>query len=125
MRDVFDHWMDEIINFEQYKLKYKSEYTSEVIIEQLTKQGIPTYSIKLKKAYPIAVSAIELSNTAGNTLQRITVTMTYDNFVKEDAATSLINKIGLQSSQIAQQFDVGVPAAYQQALTNLQLNNPL
>lgn len=100
MKEVFDDWMSKVMDFENYKLKYKTDYTSDVIIEQLTKQGVPTYTVKLENAYPIAVSAIDLSQEGSNTIQKISVTLTYDNHVKEDIFSSAVDKARAITEQI-------------------------
>lgn len=94
IRKIFDTWMNKVINFETYTAGYKEDYTTDVVIQQLNKNNIPIYGIKLLNAYPINIQAIELNNTAENTVQKVTVTMTYEDFVDEGFITSALSATG-------------------------------
>jgi len=76
-------WQEMIIDTsrEHYKTFYKSEYTTDVIIQQLSASNdvVPGYTIKLQNAYPIQVGAVELSSE-GEGLLEISITWEYDNF---------------------------------------------
>lgn len=79
MRKMFDRWMELIIDTEKYKTNYKNVYTTDVIVQQLSKTyEIPLYSVKLINAYPISITAIEFSNEEIQNATEINVTMTYD-----------------------------------------------
>jgi hypothetical protein len=64
-------------------MRYPETYTTDVRIAQLNKQNIPVYTVKLEKAYPTGINAITLDNTAESSIQKVTVNMTYENFVVE------------------------------------------
>jgi len=56
----------------------------------------------LENAFPITVSAVSLDNNSENTVQKMSVTLSYDNYVPEDivdtaisAATSIGATIGI------------------------------
>jgi hypothetical protein len=46
-------------------------------------KNIPVYGVKLQNAFPTTVSSIELDNSSENTVQELTVTLSYDNFIPE------------------------------------------
>ena len=86
MKRFFDAWMDKIINFENSRARYLNTFTTDVNIIQMSKNGTPIYNVKLEGAYPTTVNAIELSTSSENTVQKLTVTLTYQNFKEEDLA---------------------------------------
>jgi len=83
IKKYFDMWQEMIIDtsHEHYKTFYKSDYSSDVTIQQLSQGNdiIPGYSIKLENAYPIQVGAVELGNGSDG-LMEISITWEYDNF---------------------------------------------
>tara|TARA_B100000073_G_C23698763_1_gene559433 strand:- start:957 stop:1601 length:645 start_codon:yes stop_codon:yes gene_type:complete len=95
MKTVFDKWLGQIINQDRKTLMYKDDYVSEVEIQQLNDQNIPVYSCKLRKAFPINISQVDLGNTNENTVSRVTVTFAYDDWVEVSSTGSAIAaKIG-------------------------------
>jgi hypothetical protein len=83
MRKMFDNWSNLVFDTNKYEMRYPESYTTDVRISQLNKSNVPVYTVKLEKAYPTAINAISLDNTAENSIQRVTVNMTYENFVVE------------------------------------------
>ena len=95
IKDVFDKWIESVFDIKSKTLKYKDDYVSEVEIQQLNDQNIPVYSCKLRKAFPINISTIDLGNTNENTISRVTITFAYDDWVETSSAGSAIAaKIG-------------------------------
>ena len=93
MRKMFDNWMNLVFDAENYQLKYKDTYTTDVRIAQVNKNNIPVYTVQLHNAYPTGINAITLDNTAESTIQKVTVNMTYETFVVEglfDAAKGVM-----------------------------------
>jgi len=90
MRKMFDNWMNMVFDTNSYTMKYRDSYTTDVRIAQLNKQNIPTYTVKLEKAYPTAINAIVLDNTAESSIQKVTVNMTYENFIVEGLLDSVL-----------------------------------
>jgi hypothetical protein len=100
----FKSWMDFIVppsdDINELKLNYKNNYSTDIQIQQMASGDfIPSYSISLKNAYPIAIDAVELSNTSADYV-RCTVSMAYDNWEEQDlldaalgTATNLIGNI--------------------------------
>jgi hypothetical protein len=95
IRKVFDSWMGRVIDTDTHRLNYKETYVQDVIIQQLAKNGVPIYSVKLREAFPISVNAIELNNSAENTTQKVTVTMAYKDFEPLDLAESVVGSANI------------------------------
>jgi hypothetical protein len=81
-RKYFDQWQQMVIDQESLKVNYKSDYVTDVTLQQLSASNdiFPAYSIKLKNAFPIAVNAIELSNSQENALLLCSVTLSFDDW---------------------------------------------
>jgi hypothetical protein len=79
VRKYFDEWQDMIINPDSYKTEYKKNYCKDITIQQLTPSNdiVPSYSVKLESAYPVAISSVDLSNSADNTVAQMTVSFAY------------------------------------------------
>jgi len=94
IKKIFDAWTKLVIDNEKYRVKYMNEYTTDVIIQQLNKDNLPIYGIRLKNAYPVTTNAISLDNNAENTPQKVAVTLTYEDFEEEGAVTSALGSLG-------------------------------
>ena len=81
VKNMFDAWMQKVVNTDAYRVNYNSTYVSDVTIYQLDKNDRPIYGVTLQNAYPITANGIELNNAAENTVQRYTVTLTYADYV--------------------------------------------
>ena len=87
-KEVFDRWAAAVVGFGRYKLKCRESYAGQISVFQLM-PGDPTMGglernvsgIQLQRAFPTAVSAVTLDNAAENSVQRVTVTVAYENFV--------------------------------------------
>jgi hypothetical protein len=93
IKHFLDEWMNQIFDYNTQRLSYKKDYVRDVEIMQLSKNGVnaPIYTVKLMGAYPIAVNAIELTNTGENTIQRVTVTLAYDDFMTSDIVDTALD----------------------------------
>jgi len=80
IKNLFEKWMKHVINDEDGKIYYKSQYASDMTITILSLDGKMVHKVQLEKAFPIAFTAMELSNASESQVMRFTVTMTYDNF---------------------------------------------
>ena len=72
-------------------ISYRSEYATDVWIQQLDKNNTPIYGIKLLNAYPTSVSGVALSNESTDATQSISVSMTYERFEIEGSIRSTID----------------------------------
>jgi hypothetical protein len=96
-KKYFDSWQALVVNQDSLKLNYKSDYVTDITLQQLTSSNdiIPAYSVKLKNAFPIAVNAIELSNSVENSLLQCSVTISFDDWEEIgllDGFTDLVSK---------------------------------
>jgi hypothetical protein len=80
IKNLFEKWMKSVINDEDGKVYYKSQYASDMTITILSLDGKTVHKVQLENAFPIAFTAMELSNASESQIMRFTVTMTYDNF---------------------------------------------
>ena len=80
IKNLFEKWMKHVINDEDGKIYYKSQYASDMNITILSGDGKMVHKVSLEKAFPIAFTAMELSNASESQVMRFTVTMAYDNF---------------------------------------------
>ena len=71
-----------------YKVGYKKDITTDVVIQQLDEQNTPIYGVKLEGAFPTTISDIELSNESENTIQKLSVSFSYDKYVPEGPLSS-------------------------------------
>lgn len=87
MFDYLKTWMDQVIIQNKdgsYNVRYKQEYTTDVVIQQLgASDYIPAYSVVLKNAYPITLTTVQLSNSASNQISQISATFTFDVWEKQ------------------------------------------
>lgn len=56
----FDTWLEYINPTYSFNFKYKSDYSSTIVINQYDVTGSKTYSINLIEAYPISVNQLDL-----------------------------------------------------------------
>lgn len=87
MRQMFDNWMSGVFDANSYRVGYKKDYSCDIIIQQLNQKNIPVYGVKLEKAFPVNINAIEL-NQEGQQLLQMTATFAYDKFVPEGPLSS-------------------------------------
>lgn len=94
---IFDYmrlWQESIIRQEgdkYYEVSYKSDYTTDVIIQQMSDDYdyVPTYSIKLKNAFPTGLSSVQLGDNGENQYIQCTATFVYDSWEQQGAIEAL------------------------------------
>ncbi len=79
-KKIFDTWQSMVISNDTYHIRYQEEFVSDIVIQQLNKRNEPVYEVVLKGAYPISFFSIPLDNTSENSIQKCTVTVTYEDF---------------------------------------------
>jgi hypothetical protein len=94
IKNLFEKWMKHVINDEDGKIYYKSQYASDMTITMLSLDGKMVHKVNLEKAFPIAFTAMELSNASESQVMRFTVTMTYDNFKSNTTYFNLSSSLG-------------------------------
>ena len=88
MKTMFDNWLEQVFNTETYRAKFKKDFTSDVVIQQLNEKNIPVYGVRLENAFPTTVAGITLDNNSESAVQKINVTFSYDNYVPEGPLSS-------------------------------------
>ena len=88
IKNVFDKWINTIVDPDKYCIAYKDEISCDVVIQQLDEQDTPIYGVKLEGAFPVSMSAIALSNESENTIQKLNVSFSYDKAVPEGPISS-------------------------------------
>ena len=88
IKNMFETWMSGIFDTESYRVGFKSDYSVDVVIQQLNQKNIPVYGVRMEKCFPTNLSAVELDNTADNTMQEVTVTWAYDKYKPEGPISS-------------------------------------
>ena len=91
MKKLFDSWQSGVFDMQRYRAGYKKDFTTDIIIQQLNQQNIPVYGVKLENAFPVTVSSINMDNNSENTIQKMSVTLSYDNYVPEDIVDTAIS----------------------------------
>jgi len=96
IKKYFDAWQEIIIDSTgpHYKTRYKSEYVAQVEIQALygNDSGQVGYSNILENAYPIQVSAVELSEGSEG-LMEVSVTWEYDNWRSQHMKEGFQDKV--------------------------------
>ena len=80
---------------EQEDKDKKKDFTTDIVIQQLNQQNIPVYGVRLEGAFPITVNAVNLDSNAENTIQKMSVTLSYENFVTEDIVDTIKSTAGV------------------------------
>ena len=94
VKKFFDRWMSSILDPVTNIVAYDSEYKTDVFIQQLDKKNTPIYGVRLLDAFPTSVNSIALGNDqSGDSIQTVTVSMTYNRFEVEGAIKSLVNSV--------------------------------
>ena len=104
VQKLFDKWQNLIINNDTYRIRYQEEFVTDVVIQQLNKANLPVYGVVLKGAYPISFNSVPLDNTAENSIQKCTVTFTYEDFIVEGAVQSVVSSAKSVLSAITKLF---------------------
>lgn len=78
LKKMFDAWQNLAVDPVTYRVNYRENYKSTVIVQQLNEKNLPTYGVSLINAFPIAVNSVEFSNGGENDYVRINVTFEFD-----------------------------------------------
>ena len=88
MKSIFDKWINSIVDVDKYCVAYKKDITCDVIIQQLDEQDVPLYGVKLEGAFPTTMNELVLSNESADTIQRLSVSFSYDTYKPQGAISS-------------------------------------
>lgn len=90
-RNFLDTWCNSVVNKLDGTLNYKSDYASDIVIQQLDTKNFPIGGVKLYNAYPVSVQEVSLSNMQDNDPTKIVATFTYDYALNTDAIASSLD----------------------------------
>lgn len=79
VKKYFDEWTYKIIS-KNFRCSYHDEFTKEVRVWQMDTKDEKVYGMKLMGAFPITMNSVELSNATDNSTQKLTVTLTYEDY---------------------------------------------
>lgn len=78
VRNAFERWMNGINeHVNNVGLANPNDYEADLIVEQLDKSNTVTKKYDIRGAYPINISAIDLSNDSADTIEEFTVEFAY------------------------------------------------
>ncbi len=92
MKKYFENWFNRMFDRRTMTMRYKSDYTTDVIIQQLDQRDVPVYTCTLKNAFPTTISGYEVSNGAENSTQKMSITLSYDDWSEEGFVESVLSK---------------------------------
>ena len=93
MKTLFDAWLEQVFDTESYRAKFKKDFTTDVVIQQLNEKNVPVYGVRLENAFPTTVAGITLDNNSESAVQKMTVTFSYDNYVPEGPLSSTMSAL--------------------------------
>mgnify|MGYP000527508519 FL=1 len=88
IKTMMDDWLASIVDMDIYRVGYKKDFSVEVVIQQLDSNNVPIYGVRLENAFPTTVSSVVLDNNSENTPQKLSVTLSFDNYVPEGPLSS-------------------------------------
>ena len=100
IKKMFDAWATGIFDVEKYRAGYKKDFVTDIVIQQLNQQNIPIYSVRLEGAFPVTIGTINLDNNSENTIQKMTVTLSYENYVPEDIVDTVLSTASIAGATL-------------------------
>lgn len=92
MKKYFEKWFNQIIDRRSMTIKYKAQYATDVIIQQLDQRDVPVYTCTLRNAFPTTIAGYEVTNSGENQTQRMQITLAYDDWYEEGFVESILSK---------------------------------
>ena len=81
MKKYFEKWFNTIIDRKNMTIKYKAQYATDIIIQQLDQRDVPVYTCTLRNAFPTTIASYDVSNSGENQTQRMQITFAYDDWL--------------------------------------------
>jgi hypothetical protein len=92
MKKYFENWFNRMFDRNRMIAKYRSDFVTDVIIQQLDQRNVPVYSISLKNAFPTTITSYELTNSGENQTQKLSITLSYEDWSEEGFVESVLSK---------------------------------
>jgi len=93
MKTLFDNWLELVHDTATYRAKFKKDFTTDVVIQQLNEKNIPVYGVRLENAFPTSVAGIAMDNNSESAVQKLSVTFSYDNYIPEGPFSSTVSSL--------------------------------
>lgn len=100
VKKMFENWMHNIFNVEKYYVNYIDDFSVDVIVQQLDKNDIPVYGVKLKKAFPITMESVALSNDNDAAASVLNIGWAYENYESQGSLETGVSGLSNQLSSI-------------------------
>jgi hypothetical protein len=104
MKKYFEKWFNQIVDRRSMTMKYKSQYATDVIIQQLDQRDVPVYTCTLRNAFPTTIAGYEVTNAGENQTQRMQITLAYDDWYEEGFVESILSKGNVLLGSIGKTF---------------------
>jgi len=95
----FDIWQDRIVEKNNLTVAYKNDVVRDILIMSTDDNGVPSYIVTLKNAFPILKSAVPLTDKSQNVISEVSVNFAYDDYTVHDS--TLLAGISDLSRQIS------------------------
>jgi hypothetical protein len=92
MKKYFEKWFNSMFDRSKMTMKYRSQYTTDIIIQQLDQRDVPVYTVTLRNAYPTTITSYELTNSGENQTQKLQITFAYEDWNEEGFVESILSK---------------------------------
>ena len=91
VKKMFENWMHNVFNVEKYFANYIDDFAVDVVIQQLDKNDIPVYGVKLMKAFPITMESIPFDNNNENAINVLNIGWAYENYESQGSLTTAVS----------------------------------
>lgn len=92
MKKYFEKWFNQIFDRRSMTMKYRSQYSTDIIVQQLDQRDVPVYTCTLRNAFPTTIASYEVSNAGENQTQKMQITFAYDDWYEEGFVESILSK---------------------------------
>ena len=106
MKKFFENWFNRMFDRKKMIMKYRSQFTTDVIIQQLDQRDVPVYTVTLRNAFPTSITSYELTNSGENQTQKLTITLSYEDWSEEGFVESVLSKGKVLLGSVGRTFGV-------------------
>ena len=94
VKTFFDSWMFSVVSPNSFNVNYASDYETTIQINQYDEQDNYTYGVILEKAFPRAMSLVDLSAGSTNQASKLNVTFAYRAWISSLSRSASNFKLG-------------------------------
>lgn len=81
-RVFLENWQRTVVNNNSNTLNFYNEFVSDIRLYALDKQDKKTYGVKLEKAYPVSVGAVDFAYSNFDNITNVTCTFAYKKWTR-------------------------------------------